>query len=137
MHNIFCMAPEVREAFEHVKTVESHRHEGRLDPRDIDVFWLRFERYFDDRYYSLTALYGDREDALVCFGPLFGRMVEAYSQPPVALKLLDLDRRFTPQWFQRSHMVSNFVMAIFSRERSRVCATSFPIWRSSVSPICS
>jgi len=105
MHNIFCMAPEVREAFEHVKEVESHRLEGRLDPRDIDVFWLRFERYFDDLYYSLTALYGDREDALVCFGALFGRMVEAYSQRPVALKLLDLERQFTPQWFQRSHMV--------------------------------
>ncbi len=105
MHNVFCMAPQVREAFEHVKEVESYRLEGRLDPRDIDVFWLRFERYFEDLYHPLSALYGERDDALEKFGELFGRMVEAYGQRALDLKLLDLERQFTPQWFQRSHMV--------------------------------
>ncbi len=105
VQNIFCMAPEVREAFEHVREVESYRLEGRIDPRDIDVFWLRFERYFQDLYHPLTALYGERDDALDYFGRLVGQMVDAYGQRPVDLKRLDLERQFTPQWFQRSQMV--------------------------------
>ncbi|MCP9927649.1 alpha-amylase family glycosyl hydrolase [Cyanobium sp. CH-040] len=105
MHNVFVMAPEVRAAFENVRRLESHRLEGWMNPRDVDVFWLRFERYFDDLHYSLQALYGDRSDALEQFGRLFGRMVEAYAQRPDALKVLDLERQFTPRWFQRTHMV--------------------------------
>jgi amylosucrase len=105
MQNLFVMAPQVRAAFENVRRVESYRLEGRLEPRDVDVFWLRFERYFDDLYYALSQLYGDRDDALEQFGQLFGRMVSAYAERPDDLKILDLERQFTPRWFQRSHMV--------------------------------
>ncbi|MGB5134206.1 MAG: amylosucrase [Prochlorococcaceae cyanobacterium] len=105
MQNVFVMAPEVRAAFENVRRVESYRLEGWMNPRDVDVFWLRFERYFDDLHYSLQALYGDRSDTLTQFGRLFGRMVEAYAQRADALKVLDLERQFTPRWFQRTNMV--------------------------------
>jgi methylenetetrahydrofolate--tRNA-(uracil-5-)-methyltransferase len=105
MQNVYVMAPQVRAAFENVREVESHRLVGRIPVRDVDVFWLRFERYFDDLYYALSALYGERHDAFTYFGDLFGRMVEAYGERPDPLKVLDLERQFTPRWFQRSHMV--------------------------------
>ncbi len=105
MQNVFVMEPEVRAAYENVRRVESHRLEGRLSPRDVDVFWLRFERYFDDLYFALNSLYGERPDAFDKFGTLFGRMVEAYAERPDALKVLDLERQFTPRWFQRTNMV--------------------------------
>ncbi len=105
MHNVFVMAPEVRAAFENVRRVESYRLEGWMNPRDVDVFWLRFERYFDDLHYALDTLYGDRADTLEQFGRLFGRMVQAYAERPDPLKVLDLERQFTPRWFQRTNMV--------------------------------
>jgi amylosucrase len=105
MHNVFVMAPEVRAAFENVRRVESHRLDGWMNPRDVDVFWLRFERYFDDLHFALQTLYGDRSDALEQFGRLFGRMVQAYAERPDPLKVLDLERQFTPRWFQRTNMV--------------------------------
>lgn len=105
MHNVFVMAPEVRAAFENVRKVESYRLESWMNPRDVDVFWLRFERYFDDLHYALHTLYGDRADAMEQFGRLFGRMVEAYAERPDPLKVLDLERQFTARWFQRTNMV--------------------------------
>ena len=36
---------------------------------------------------------------------LFEQIVEAYAARPEPLRLLDLERQFTPDWFERSHMV--------------------------------
>ncbi len=105
MHNVLLMPSEPRTAFEAMKAREEHKLINRCEPRDADLFWLRFERYFEDLYYPLVQLYSEREDAEQQFGALFDQMVDAYAARPHPLRLLDLERQFTPRWFQRSNMV--------------------------------
>ncbi|PSB11272.1 alpha-amylase [Pleurocapsa sp. CCALA 161] len=105
MHNILLMSDEARSAFIAMKSREEHKLAACCEPRDADIFWLRFERYFEDLYYPLIKVYGDYEDAIEQFRILFDHMVEAYAARPQALRLLDLERQFTPQWFQQPNMV--------------------------------
>lgn len=105
MQNVLLMAQEPRAAFEAMQKREAHKLVGRCEPRDEDLFWLRFERYFEDLYHPLLKMYGDREDSEQQFGLLFDQMVDAYAARPHPLRILDLERQFTPQWFQRSNMV--------------------------------
>ena len=99
------MSDEARSAFTSFKQRNSRRLEGRCSPRDADIFWLRFERYFEDVYHPLITLYGKRTDFAAQVELLFDAMVEAYAERGEALRLLDLERQFTPDWFERPSMV--------------------------------
>ena len=105
MHNALQMSDEARSAFASFKQRNSRRLEGRCSPRDAEIFWLRFERYFEDVYQPLTRLYGDRSDVDEKVEALFAVMVEAYASRPESLRLLDLERQFTSDWFERPNMV--------------------------------
>ena len=105
MHNILQMSDASRSAFLEFKKRQSPKLAGRCSPRDADIFWLRFERYFEDVYYPAQELYGDRPDFSEQTEALFEHMVEAYAARHEPLRLLDLERQFTPDWFERSNMV--------------------------------
>jgi amylosucrase len=105
MHNAIQMADDARSEFLSFKERHSNKLARTCQPRDADIFWLRFERYFEDIYYPLVELYGSRPDFEAQVESLFEVMVEAYTARPEALRLLDLERQFTPDWFERSNMV--------------------------------
>ncbi len=105
MHNVLQMSDSSRSVFLEFKERQSPKLADRCTPRDADIFWLRFERYFEDIYYPLIELYGDRPDFPEQVEASFNQMVEAYATRPEPLRLLDLERQFTPDWFERSNMV--------------------------------
>ncbi len=78
---------------------------ARCLPRDADLFMIRLERYFEDLYLPLVQLYGDQTDSHQQFFALFDQMLDAYAARPEPLRLLDLERQVTPDWFQRPDMV--------------------------------
>ena len=105
MHNILQMSKESRSIFQEFKELQSPKLEDCCNPRDADIFWLRFERYFEDIIYPLRELFGDRPDFSEQTEIIFSQMVAAYAIRPQPLRLLDLERQFTPDWFERSNMV--------------------------------
>ncbi len=105
MHNILQMSRESRSIFQEFKARQSPKLEDCCNQRDADIFWLRFERYFEDIIYPLRELYGDRPDFTEQTKIIFDQMVAAYANRPEPLRLLDLERQFTPDWFERSNMV--------------------------------
>ncbi len=105
MQNLFQMSDSFRAVFLAFKELHVPKLAERSTPRDADIFWLRFERYFEDIYYPLIELYGDRPDFDRQSDALFEQMVEAYAARPEPLRLLDLERQFTPDWFERSSMI--------------------------------
>lgn len=105
MHNVLQMSDSSRAEFLAFKERRAPHLTGRCTPRDADIFWLRFERYFEDIYVPLMELYGGRPDFEEQAQKLFNHIVEAYAARPHALRLLDLERQFTPDWFERSNMI--------------------------------
>ena len=77
----------------------------RFEPRDVDVFWLRMERWFEDARRPLFALYGDRPDYIAQADAIFDCIVDACLDRPEPLRLLDLERQMTPDWFERPSMI--------------------------------
>ena len=53
----------------------------------------------------MKELYGHRPDYQEQVEALFNQMVEAYAVRPEPLRLLDLERQVTPDWFERSNMI--------------------------------
>ena len=105
MHNILQMSEEAREAFKSIKAREEPKLAQRFTPRDADLFWVRLERYFEDLYFPLMQLYGDHPDSKKHRLAIFESVVDAYLTRPEPLRLLDLERQITPDWFERSNMV--------------------------------
>lgn len=105
MHNALQMSDGSRSKYLSFKERYAAKLAGRCQPRDADIFWLRFERYFEDIYDPLARLYGDRSDVDAQVEALFAVMVEAYASRPEELRLLDLERQFTSDWFERPNMV--------------------------------
>lgn len=105
MHNILQMSSASRSVFEALTERITPALAARCAPRDADLFLLRLERYFEDLYLPLVQLYGDRADSHHQFDRLFDQMLDAYVARPEPLRLLDLERQFTPDWFQQPHMV--------------------------------
>jgi amylosucrase len=105
MQNVFKMSDASRSIFLNFKKRQSPKLEARCQPTYADIFWLRFERYFEDIYHPLKELYGHRPDYPDQVEALFNQMVEAYVTRPEPLRLLDLERQFTPDWFEQSNMV--------------------------------
>jgi amylosucrase len=105
MHNLLQMSDASRSIFEALTKRIAPILAERCAPRDADLFLIRLERYFEDLYLPWLKLYGDRTDASQQFNALFERMLDAYIARPESLRLLDLERQFTPDWFQRENMV--------------------------------
>ncbi len=105
MQNLLQMAPDARAAFAALKERHTPRLGDRFEPRDSDVFWLRFERWFEDAREPLRALYADRSDIIEHADAIFDCVVDAYLERPEPLRLLDLERQMTPDWFERPTMV--------------------------------
>ena len=105
MHNILEMSDESRADFKAFKAREAPRLAERFTPRDADLFWVRLERYFEDVRLPLLDLYGDRPDILEQLTAIFHTVVDAYLDRPEPLRLLDLERQITPDWFEKSKMI--------------------------------
>jgi amylosucrase len=105
MHNILQMSGTSRSVFERVTERLTPRLAASCAPRDTDLFLIRLERYFEDLYLPLVQLYGDRADCHQQFEALFDQMLNAYITRPEPLRLLDLERQLTPDWFQRPNMI--------------------------------
>jgi amylosucrase len=106
MHHVRQMTHGSRFAFEAVKErIMPTLIDRCAAARDVDIFLLRLESYFEDLYVPLLQLYGDRQDVHQQFDVLFDRMLDAYVHRPEPLRLLDLERQFAPDWFQQSHEI--------------------------------
>lgn len=105
MHNILQMSSASRSMFKALKERLAPLLAARCAPRDADLFLIRLELYFEDLYLSLVQLYGDHADCHHQFDTLVDQMLDAYVARPEPLRLLDLERQFTPDWFQLQSMV--------------------------------
>lgn len=105
MQNLLQMTPENRAAFERLRERHADRLTERFEPRDADVFWLRAERWFEDARGPLLALYGERRDAMAQADAIFDCVVDGYLARPEPLRLLDIERQMTPDWFERPNMI--------------------------------
>lgn len=76
-----------------------------LDKRDRNLFELRLERFFQNLYDGLLPIYGRRPEFETFLGDLLGRMAKAYAERPDDLKVLDIERDLSPDWFQRESML--------------------------------
>ncbi len=105
MHNILQMSSVSRSVFEALAERLAPALAARCAPRDVDLFLIRLESYFEDLYLPLVQLYGDYADFQQQFEALFDQMLDAYATRPEPLRLLDLERQFMPDWFQRPNLV--------------------------------
>ena len=76
-----------------------------LANRDKQLFELRLVRQFQNLYDGLEPLYGHRPDFESFLGRLVTALAESYRKRPEALKMLDLERELSPDWFQRESVV--------------------------------
>ncbi|RKT47343.1 alpha-amylase family glycosyl hydrolase [Thiocapsa rosea] len=105
MQNLLRMSPESRAAFVRLRGRHAEKLADRFEPRDADMFWLRIERWFEDARRPILALYGDRDDAVAQADAIFDCVVDGYLARPESLRLLDLERQLTPDWFERPDMI--------------------------------
>lgn len=78
---------------------------GKLPQRDSDIFLLRLERYFADFYEAFAAVYRQHPAFDLELAAIGRLLAEYYLNRPEDLKILDLSREITPDWFQRETMV--------------------------------
>ena len=107
MQNILYMPPATRQALKQVKIGLETRlqTQTRLDKRDHQIFMTRLERYWPDFYEAFEHIYGQRPDFAQHLTGLVQTTLEAYLKRADDLRLLDLEREITPDWFQREKMV--------------------------------
>ena len=74
MHNVLQTAQASRSVFEALRERLGPALAARCTPREVDLFLLRLERYFEDLYLPLVQLYGDRSDARHQFEALFDQI---------------------------------------------------------------
>ena len=70
-----------------------------MPARDVDIFLLRLERYWDDLVDGLRGPYGEKAMATM-IPDLVALMADHYRARPEALRLLDLRRSLRPDTFQ-------------------------------------
>lgn len=105
MQNKLYMSAMARTAFQAVVDRLEPRLRQRCAARDADLFLIRLERFFEDFYNPLRHLYGSRADFERQLAALSDQMVDAYVARPEPLRLLDIERHMTPDWFQRETMI--------------------------------
>lgn len=96
MHNVRQMTQASRSVFEALKRRIRSILADRCASRDVDIFLLRLECYFEDLYLPLVKLYGDRSDAHHQFEALFDRMLDAYATRSGILDRSSQSSRFDP-----------------------------------------
>lgn len=116
MQNVFYMSPTHRAVYENLKkqlkplVQEAYQQVANqpkhaLTKTDVELFWVRLERYFVDFYDAFQRLYSHRSDfeqQLLVIGKL---LIASYVNRNGNLKQLDLEREITPEWFERETMV--------------------------------
>ncbi len=105
MQNLHYMSAPACEAFTRLAARLEPRLRECCAPRDADLFLIRLERYFQDFYGPLAQIYGERSDFLQQLDTLGEQMLDAYADRSEPLRLLDIERQMTPDWFQRETMV--------------------------------
>jgi amylosucrase len=104
MQNVLFLSPEAAPLFEHTAAA-AEPILAEVAPRDRHLFLLRLERYFQNLYDGLVPVYGRRPDFTDFVTRLVCAMARQYRDRPEELKLLDIERDLTPDWFQRESMV--------------------------------
>jgi len=102
---LYTLSDEARATLESLQTPQFDEVLSSLAARDGQLFRLRLERQFSNLYDGLKPLYGDRPDFEAVLGRLVLKLAEFYRDRPEALKVLDLERELTADWFQRPEMV--------------------------------
>ena len=93
------MPPEARAAFERAVAV-ARPELASLPERDRTLFVLRLKRYWPDLFDGLAPPYAGREDFEAFLESLTRLLAASYAARPEELKVLDLERNLTPDWFQ-------------------------------------
>jgi amylosucrase len=93
------MRPEARAAYEGALDVARQEVEALL-PADRNAFLLRLERYWQDLYDGLVPPYGGHEDFGALLDGIVRPLARSFAARPGDLKLLDLERNLTGDWFQ-------------------------------------
>jgi len=104
VQNVHHLTPEARRAFEALLPLLSRELKG-LPRRDQQLFLLRLERYFQDLFDGVQPIYGRREEFSEFMERLACLMARRYRARPEELKILDIERDLTPDWFQRETML--------------------------------
>ena len=92
------MTPEAQAAFERAAVARPEL--AALPERDRTVFVLRLKRYWQDLFDGLVLPYAGREDFGAFLESLTRLLATSYAARPEELKILDLERNLTPDWFQ-------------------------------------
>jgi amylosucrase len=104
MQNALHMAPDTLALFREA-TAAAATQLGGLGERDRDLFLLRLERWFQNLHDGLLPVYGRRPDYGAFVARLAAMLAGHYRDRPEGLKLLDIERDLTGDWFQRESMV--------------------------------
>jgi amylosucrase len=104
VHNAALLAPEVRRRLELALAAAAPELET-LPERDRQLFQLRCERFFQNLHDGLTPVYGRHPDFEAFLQRLGAAMARHYRERPEPLKVLDIERDLTPDWFQHESML--------------------------------
>ncbi len=104
MQNLLTFTPEARRLFDRLQPA-LERILSDLPDRDAQLFRLRLERHFQNLFDGLKPVYGARDDFDAVLERLVVLLAKGYRARPEDLKLLDLERDLSPDWFQREGMV--------------------------------
>ncbi len=105
MRTLSALSNKARVTLESLQTPQLDEILNSLGMRDRQLFRLRLARQFSNLFDGLEPLYGARPDFATVLGRLVLKLAEFYRDRPEALKVLDLERELTPDWFQRPEMV--------------------------------
>ncbi|NJO05657.1 MAG: alpha-amylase [Chloroflexaceae bacterium] len=105
MHTVRSMPDAMFRAYERfIKRLEPRLHEA-CTRRDADLFVLRVGRSFADFYRPFMQVYGSGPDVQQHLDAIGDVLLDAYLARPEALRLIDLERQMTPDWFQHQQML--------------------------------
>ena len=76
-----------------------------MEPLAQKIFALRFEQHVPDVLRPLTQLYPHHPQLQTVLHRLLTQVAQGYAQRPEALRLLDIRRVQSPDWFQKSEMM--------------------------------
>ena len=99
MRNQLHMTSEAQAAFEQAAAAARPELDA-LRERDRTVFGLRLKRYWQDLFDGLVPPYAGREDFGAFLESLTRLFAASYAARPEELRVLDLERNLTPDWFQ-------------------------------------
>ena len=104
MQNHAHLSPEARERFDTALSEALDALNGE-DEGHRRMFSLRLERWFQNLYDGLKPVYGQRGDFGDVVTNVIRHLAEASAARPEELRVLDLERDLTPDWFQRESML--------------------------------